>query len=232
MNTSERDGGNDMASRTTTTTRSDPWEMALIHRLIRRGFEQARGFVLAPGADRRTGPVAAYLGFHLDGLHAHHTSEDELLWPVLHERAELSGDHVARMEQQHAGIHEAVEAARRDLATWTATPGGGTADALASSITLLLERLAEHLTEEERDVVPLIARHVSQAEWEHLGKVSFAKFTPQQRFTAMGEMLAAATPAEAARMMTGLPAPVRLIWRLAGRRKYERSMAAARGQAA
>jgi hypothetical protein len=90
-------------------------------------------------------------------------------------------------------------------------------------------RLAEHLGEEERDVVPLIAAHVTQAEWDHLGKVAFSKFKPDQRFTAMGELLATAQPAEAARMLSGLPAPVRLIWRLIGRRRYERFIAAARG---
>ena len=187
------------------------------------------GFVLAPGADKRTGPVAEYVGFHLDGLHAHHSTEDELVWPRLRERAELASDLVDRMEQQHAGLHEAVAATRRDLATWAATPSSENSEALARSITLVTQGLAEHLAEEERDVVPLIARHVTQAEWEHLGEVSFGKFTPQQRFTAMGEMLAAAAPGEAARMMAGLPAPVRLVWRLVGRRRYERAMAAARG---
>jgi len=45
----------------------------------------------------------------------------------------------------------------------------------------------------------------------------------------MGEMLAAASPAEAERMLAGLPAPIKLIWRLVGRRKYERSITMARG---
>ena len=70
--------------------------------------------------------------------------------------------------------------------------------------------------------MPLIAVHITQAEWDHVGKVAFSKFTPKQRFTAMGEMLAAASPTEAARMLAGLPAPVKLIWRLFGRRRYER----------
>ena len=83
--------------------------MALIHRLIRRGFEQAREAVLAPGATARADAVAEYVGFHLDGLEAHHSSEDELLWPVLHERASLSDALIRRMEEQHAGLHDALE---------------------------------------------------------------------------------------------------------------------------
>jgi hypothetical protein len=61
-----------------------------------------------------------------------------------------------------------------------------------------------------------------------LGKVSFSKFKPRQRFTAMGEMLEAASPEEAARMLAGLPPPIRIIWRLFAQRKYQRFMAAVR----
>ena len=88
-----------MTSPDTTAVASDPWEMALIHRLIRRGFEQARESVLAPGAAGRVAPVAEYVRFHLDGLHAHHSTEDELIWPVLHERASLSD----ALDQPHGG---------------------------------------------------------------------------------------------------------------------------------
>ena len=40
-----------MTTSSKAVTASDPWEMALIHRVIRRGFEQAREHVLAAGAD-------------------------------------------------------------------------------------------------------------------------------------------------------------------------------------
>ena len=53
--------------------------------------------------------------------------------------------------------------------------------------------------------------------------------TNKQRFMAMGEMLAAASPTEAARMLAGLPAPIKVVWRLLGRRRYQRFMAELRG---
>jgi hemerythrin-like domain-containing protein len=203
--------------------------MGLIHRLIRRGFDQARECVLTPGASTRAAAITEYVDFHLDGLHAHHSSEDELIWPVLHERASLSDSLIARMEEQHAGVHAAVEAARFELTAWAAAPTAARAGSLAAALGTITDRLAEHLAEEERDVVPLIAAHISQQEWDHLGKVAFSKFTLKQRFTAMGEMLEAARPAEAARMSAGLPAPVRVIWRLFGRRRYQRFMSSVRG---
>ena len=219
-----------MTAPSSTSPASDPWEMALIHSLIRRGFEQARCAVLAPAPPARASAVAEYVGFHLDGLEAHHSSEDELIWPTLHERAGLSGVLIRRMEEQHAGLHDALVATRRELASWEAAPTTESSGALATALGTVVDRLSEHLTEEERDVVPLIAAHITQAEWDHLGKVAFSKFTPRQRFIAMGEMLAAASPTEAARMLAGLPAPIKVIWRLVGRRRYQRFMAEVRGQ--
>lgn len=218
-----------MTMPTTTSNASDPWEMALIHRLIRGGFEQAKDAVLAPGSAERVETVVDYIVFHLDGLHAHHSTEDELLWPSLRERAGMSDALIGRMEEQHGALHDAVDMTRRELAAWQATANEATSTALATALESVSDRLGEHLVEEERDVVPLIARHVTQAEWDHLGKVAFGKFKPQQRFTAMGELLRTANPTEAARMMAGLPTPVKVIWRLIGRRKYERFFARVRG---
>jgi len=220
-----------MSTCTTTAPKSDPWEMALIHRLIRRGFDQAREFVIAvpAGATDRAAAVAEYVEFHLDGLHAHHSSEDELIWPALHERASLSGAPITRMEDQHAGVHAAISRARELLAPWAAAPTAESSAALTSGLGTIGDRLAEHLAEEERDVIPVIATHITQAECEHLGKVSFSKFKPHQRFTAMGEMLETASPQEAARMLAGLPPRIRIIWRLFGQRKYQRFIAAVRG---
>ncbi|WP_327633431.1 hemerythrin domain-containing protein [Kribbella sp. NBC_00482] len=218
-----------MATSVDAVKASDPWEMALIHRVIRRGFEQARAHVLAAGAESRAAVVATYVDFQLDGLHAHHSTEDEVLWPRLLERAELSAALIHRMEQQHVAVHDAVESARDALAAWRTRPTGVGAERLGEALETVSARLAEHLAEEERDVVPLIATHIAQAEWDRLGKTAFSKFKPDQRFTAMGELLATASPEEAARMLAGLPAPVRVIWRLVGQRRYQRFVKSVEG---
>jgi len=219
-----------MTAPVSTSQASDPWEMALIHSLIQRGFEQAREAVLGPEAPVRADAVADYVSFHLHGLEAHHSSEDELLWPILYERASMSGALIRRMEEQHAGLHDALDTTRRELASWQTVPTSERSEALSTALGTVVDRLTEHLAEEERDVVPLIAAYITQAEWDHLGKVAFSKFTPKQRFIAMGEMLAVASPTEAARMLAGLPAPIKVIWRLVGHRRYQRFIAEVRGK--
>ena len=78
--------------------------------------------------------MAEYIGFQLDGLHAHHSSEDELLWPTLLDRAGLSAALIDRMERQHVGIHDAVETARSELAAWQAAPTSAAAESLAAAL--------------------------------------------------------------------------------------------------
>ena len=71
--------------------------------------------------------------------------------------------------------------------------------------------------------------HLTQQEWETLGKRAFDKLAPSQRFTAMAGYSEVATPEEAAKMLAGLPAPIKIIWRLVGKRKYDRYLETVRG---
>ena len=84
---------------------------------------------------------------------------------------------------------------------------------------LCLVVLEGHLDEEEQVVVPLIDRHLTEAEWDAVGKHGFAKFTPAQRWIATGQMVEVATPEETAMMFGKLPPPVKVLWQLIGKRK-------------
>jgi iron-sulfur cluster repair protein YtfE (RIC family) len=217
------------------TTAGHPalWSMALIHRIFRSSFDElARLVTEVPASDvARASAVADHLGFTLDGLIAHHTTEDDLVWPMLLERARPSAALVERMEEQHHGLHTGIEEVRRLTDAWRVDPRD-VASELSTAITGMFVQLTTHLDEEERDVVPLIAEHLSLAEWDHVGKTAFDKFTPAQRFTAMGQLLEVASPAEAAAMLAPLPPPIKLLWRLVGRRRYRQYTMAFRGTSA
>ncbi len=215
----------------TTAAHKALWDMALIHRIFRTSFaELVRLVPTVPSADTgRVDAVAAHLTFLIDGLIAHHTTEDEHVWPVLHERARPSTALVDRMEAQHDVIHAALDDVQRLGAAWSAQPSPASSSALTAALTHLLDVLTEHLDEEERDVVPIIAQHVTEDEWEKAGRSAFDRFTPAQRFIATGQMLEVATPAESAAMMGDLPPPVKVLWALIGKRRYRRYVAAFRG---
>ena len=63
-----------------------------------------------------------------------------------------------------------------------------------------------------------------------MGRKGFEKFAPKERPIAMGQLLEVATPDEAQRMFADLPLPVRILWRVAGKRQYRRHVAGVRGK--
>lgn len=68
--------------------RSDPFQMAMIHRTFRTEFGNLPGLIRAvtPGDTKRSRFVGNYLDDMIAVLHHHHAAEDEVLWPKLHER--------------------------------------------------------------------------------------------------------------------------------------------------
>ncbi len=208
--------------------RPDTEEMVVIHRIFRHGFatlaDLARG-VLRGDTDRAAA-IARHVEFLLDGLHHHHSSEDEYLWPRLLDRAEPDAVLIGRMEEQHKLVAAHSDHLRRMLTTWRTTPSG---PGLSDTLDELNLALTAHLDEEEKEILPLVRAHITVAEWRELGEASFGKFTDDQKLIALGQMLDVATPAEAAKFFGTLPLPVRLMWRIMGRRRYARYISAVIG---
>ncbi len=86
-------------------------EMAVIHRIFRRGFPMMAELVrqTPTGATARSEPIAAHLDFLLNALHNHHSGEDDKIWPRLLERAAPQAELIARMEQQHEVVAERAQ---------------------------------------------------------------------------------------------------------------------------
>ena len=188
-------------------------EMPIIHRIFRRQFAEVRTLVQeVPTADAtRVSAIADHLGFLLDGLHMHHTTEDDLIWPKLLDRPGFDTPLVERMEAQHLQIDVSVAEVRAATSAWRSDPTPATSLALADRIRKFLVILEGHLDEEEQVVVPLIDRHLTEAEWQDVGKRGFEKFTTAQRWIATGQMVEVATPEGEAMMFGKLPPPVKVL---------------------
>jgi len=95
----------------------DTHEMVLMHRVIRREFGQLpRLFRSAANNRARSKVVGAHAREMLDFLHTHHTGEDELLFPLLRERATLDPELMDRMDAQHAQVDDARRDPRQGVA--------------------------------------------------------------------------------------------------------------------
>jgi hemerythrin-like domain-containing protein len=210
------------------TTDERPWigEMTVVHRVFRRESRNLARLVrvVRPGDTARAALLGAWLRDYHEGLHNHHTGEDELLWPLLLARVDLEADLVLRMEQQHetvaAGLHTIMEL----LPHWERAADAHTRDALAAALDRHAHDLTIHLDEEERSVMPLVLEHITVAEWDRLGEHGRAQMPKDKQFLMLSALLEEATPQETARFLALVPAPVRILWRLVGRSAYNRRM--------
>ncbi len=100
----------------------------------------------------------------LDFLHTHHTGEDELLFPLLRERAELDPQLMERMDAQHAQVNDAVAAISAELPGWTTSADVTAGERMAARIDATMPTLIDHLAEEERKLLPIVSATLTQRE--------------------------------------------------------------------
>lgn len=208
-----------------TTCRSD--EVVLIHRLFRRLYGEAPGLVrdVVPGDVGR----AAFLAQHLHGLtallHTHHHAEDDFFWDRMTERAPACGLHAAHMRRQHQTVSDQLDEIDVLIDAWASGADAAGATRLAAALDEVDRTLGEHLADEERDALPVLDSVLSDAEWDEISAHAQREKPPLPLFLLLGLMMDAVPEVErAAWMARELPGPMRVAYRLFGRRQYERAI--------
>ena len=199
--------------------------MAEIHRLFRSGFAEGPALVsgVAEGDSAHADVVGDHLAMLSVELHAHHEGEDTHLWGTLEQRTPACSVHVERMKQHHAELLVHLKEMDAALPAWRAS--GREADAVTVRSTLdgINAALAVHLPDEEANIVPVIETTLTpkEAKWfaDH-GR----KATPKgKNWETLGAILAAQPDGGAEWQRENLPAPARLLWRIVGKRQYEKN---------
>jgi hemerythrin-like domain-containing protein len=218
-------------TQTATETLTDVHDMVVVHRVFRREFTLLPRLAreVAPGDTARAAVLAAHARLVLKGLHGHHTGEDELLWPKLLERCPPDAELVERMEAQHEAVAAGIDRLGPALDRWEAEARPAVTEEVATAVERMAAALFEHLDEEERSILPIAARHVTQAEWDELGEHGLAGVSKKELPILMGAVAEEATPEETAHLMAKLPVPVRLLARWVILPKYRRYVRTVRG---
>ncbi|WP_328866004.1 hemerythrin domain-containing protein [Streptomyces sp. NBC_00304] len=208
----------------------DTHEMVLIHRVLRREFGQLPRLFRAAAGDRaRSTVIGAHAREMLTFLHTHHTGEDELIFPLLRERAALDPELMDRMDAQHAQVDDAVTAVDAELPTWTASADAAAGERMATRIDTMMPVLIEHLAEEEQEILPIVSVTLTQSEWDALGKHGMSAIPLTRRLVILGHITEETDDAERRRFMKVLPAPARLAYKLIGHRRFTRETTTIRG---
>jgi hemerythrin superfamily protein len=186
--------------------------MQIPHSIFRGEFRRAPGLVrnVAAGDAHRAAVVAEHLQFLLEGLTDHHTAEDELLWPRLEDRVRAEMEQIiGAMESQHAQIHQVIETLDSQVANWATDPSGPHRDAVADTCDSALALLEDHLGAEEREVLPIAARAISQSEWDEIGERAMGALPKDKRMLVLGTIRYWAPPERSAAVASDIPRPVR-----------------------
>ena len=204
------------------TARPDTSEMVVVHNVFRRLFGDLPGLLrAAPDADTARAAVLCDAVDELTGgLHHHHTTEDELLWPLLLDRVELERSFVLRAEEQHERVHELIELVHLQVAPFREHARAADRDALATTLTELDTALREHMADEERDILPLVETHLTVGEWEAMAERARSGIPKDRLLVQLGWILDGLSPDERRAFLRNMPFAARLAWRLIGRRAW------------
>jgi iron-sulfur cluster repair protein YtfE (RIC family) len=169
---------------------------------------------------RRTAVMAGWELFKTE-LHVHHTAEDEDLWPRMRAHLADRPDELAllqAMQDEHARIDPllaAVEGAFADR--------DGGHQRLGDTVDALAGELHGHLAHEERDVLPLIDRSLTQAEWQAFGNDQRRRIGGIRGAAQLFPWLLDDAPPERIQaVLAGLPPPLRVVYRRIWQPRYDR----------
>lgn len=206
-------------------------DMVLVHKVFRRELRLLAVLIEAvpAGDSARASALAAHYQELATALRHHHQAEQDLLLRKLRHRAPLDPaveQRLARWHQEHAALMSEVEAL---LPMWVESADVDLRVVVADILTELADTVSDHLDEVEATVLPAVDRHFSQGEWLALG-LRAASWIPLTRMAWMlGAMLEDATALERKNLMSRVPAPARLLYRMVGQEQYIREMRALRG---
>jgi hemerythrin-like domain-containing protein len=201
---------------------ADTRDMLAVHRAFRQEFDRLGELVAAvPDGDvDRARTVGDHVLAMLTMVHSHHTSEDEVLWPILEERAPERSALASQMAGQHELIDGLLSAASTATQRWMMTGSSSAASDVIWCMEQMSQNMDGHLTDEEAGVLPLAEELFTQAEWARIGEHSRAGLTAQQLDIALGVVEDAASPEEWALIWADLPAERRDEWDATGRQAF------------
>ncbi len=199
--------------------------MTVAHTSFRRELKLSVPAVLGvpEGNLRRAGEIADHVDMWLGFVHHHHTIEDELLWDRLTARVpdELA-PLVGLMESQHDAVARLLGQCPPLIVAWRSSASLTDRTRLGDHLVELVDALCEHLEAEETRVLPLMARHLHQVEWDEFTERGMEAIPKGMLLTGFGMMLYEGDPEALSIEIAKLPAVLRPVLPLLARRAFRK----------
>ena len=140
--------------------------MGIIHEALRRDLRRTRTVLIStppPGDDQREA-IAEHLGWMMRFLHAHHTTEDQGLYPMVRARNPAAAALLDQMHSDHEVIAPAIGRFDAAAASYGRSNTGGDAERLLVALDDLEEHLLPHLRREEDEMMPVVSSTITDGE--------------------------------------------------------------------
>ena len=146
---------------------ADTRMMAIVHGALKRDLVRGRAVVSAQpypqGRQRRA--LGEHVVWMMDFLHAHHTGEDEGLWPAVRAKNPAAGPLLDSLEADHHRIEPAAAALRSAGVRYAGTSDDDARVDLVAALDDLAAVLFAHLDREVAEAMPVVSATMTDGEW-------------------------------------------------------------------
>jgi iron-sulfur cluster repair protein YtfE (RIC family) len=207
---------------------ADTSDMPAVHNVFRESLASAPKLIAsAAGDDARRVMIANYYANLINFLKVHHDGEEELVFPVLSERAPEQRAILDKAAADHQAVIGLMAAVDDHVEMWQ-TKGDDGAQGMLDALATLEATLIPHLDEEEAEVLPIAAAHMNVAEWGQLPGHAMGHFQGDKIWLIIGSIRENFTPQQRDMMLAHMPPPAREMWETMGERSFNELIAEVR----
>ncbi len=147
---------------------ADTTMMGAVHDAYRRDLERARRALTTTPypEDQRRKAIAEHVQWLMRLLHAHHTGEDDGLWPLVLRRNPDAAEILELMDADHARIAPAMEGLTEAARGYAESDRDVARAGLVAALDTLSEVVLPHLRREEDEAMPVVSASITAAEWD------------------------------------------------------------------
>lgn len=207
---------------------ADTSDMRAVHKVFRESLASAPQFIAGAANDdvRRT-MIANYYANVMEFLKVHHDGEEELVFPLLCERAPEQRSILDKAAADHQSVLGPMDTVGDRIEVWQ-TKGDDGIQGILDALAALQATLIPHLDEEEAEVLPLAAAHMNAAEWGQLPGHAMGHFQGDKIWLIMGLIRENFTQQQRDTMLAHMPPPAHEMWETMGERSFNELIAQVR----
>ena len=195
----------------------------LVHDGMRRDAARLPGAVERATAVPGARGLARWFEHFRAEIEHHHHSEDDIVWPELAERAPDFAAALAELDQDHLALDEALARTAEALTALASRPSDAiTRRAAADAARNLADLLVAHLQREEAAAFPRIARTYTAEEYQALEQRLLKGTSIRQLAFKLPWAFDGVDEATMVRLIAGVPAPIRALYRFVFSPSYRR----------